>query len=293
MRVFFLLSSLQTNHMSDRSPVSGWQRIPLPHERAVPSGAEAIRAQERLAAAELVKRLRTEGWVELGPPPQDPPVRLFAVYRAMANPEAPSGRLSLDRHRSLGRFAYGFTDACIIDLIAECPAGSGTLTPVGHRDVLIARFEEVDEPVRANGNLTIDRRLFRQWSRTPVPEAAAPVLEAADGLWQGNGVDIVPSLQRLEEDAAASIDADALAAYYRRHRLSPELSWRGKGLGKLLTGLELELLRQRKVDQLSLESQTEAIRGVFRQVSAQERSLDLRSVPPERYLDLVVPFLPK
>ncbi len=279
--------------MSDRSPVRGWREIPLPHERHTPPKAESVRMQERLAGADLVKRLRTEGLVELAAPPQDPPARLFALYRAMANPEAPTGRLRLDRHLALGRFAYGFTDAYVIDLIAECPIGTGTLVPVGHRDILVARLEEADEPVRANGNLTIDRRLFRQWSRSPVPAAAVPVLEAADALWQGNGIDVIPSLQGLEEDDAAAIDAEALAAYYRQHGVPMGLSWRGKGLGKLLTGLELELLRQYKVDQLALDSQSEPLRSIFMHLSTQERTLDLRSLPPERYLDLIVPFLQK
>lgn len=269
-----------------------FQRKPESTGQIKPTETEPA-AERREQVSKLVEVLRTQGWVEMKAPQNDPSIRLFAVCRSARNPDCPSGTIDIRHHATLGGFTYGFTEAYIIDLVAEFPKGSGVFIPVGHRDIKIARFNQPDKPVLANGNFKIKRRLFKEWQVNTPPQALDPVLQVADHIYGMNGVAVISEATPTgEKSDSEDIDRDVLARYYEQHKIPLTTSWQGRGLGKLLIGLELELLRQRGVHELKLENLSDDLERIFKKLPIQDEKLHIQSLPSDAYQTLIAPFLP-
>ena len=254
-----------------------------------PEKPAAQEATENLTRT--VETLLSRGWVELLPPNQHPPMRLFATCRSLRNPEAPDGRINHGRFMKLGKFTYGFSEAHIINLIGEWPQGSGILVPIGHRDVKIARFTQSSIPTRANGNWGIRPRLLAEWRATFLAPRLEATLAEFDQFWRGNGIDIISAIHP-DRGSNSAIDEAALASFYDRHGIPPETSWQKKGLGKLLVGLELELLRQRGVEKLELQSLSSELEAIFAKVPHTNDVIAIQNIPRSIYAALAAPFLP-
>ncbi len=269
----------------EMSPVVGW--VPLKVE-VQKSPEKGISSEKHLSPEKLVEELRVKGWVELKAPPQIPPVRLFATCRTIQNPDCPDGTITPTHQVALGG-RYGFSEGYVIDLVAEVPEGSGIYTPVGHRDVKIVRYPGVPEATWANGNFAISRNLTEEWGKTVLPAHLGKILRTADEIWGMNGVDVIGG--KGDQGHEAGYDQAILEQFYRTQGLPPDLSWRRKGLGKLLIGLELELLRQRGVRKLELQSVSDELRGIFNRITDSERCVFIEQMPSSEVQALINPFL--
>ncbi len=258
---------------------------------------EQQESQKRLERVSKFVRPLIEDGVQPIRLPNDPDRSFFLVSRKIKNPAISTQTVDKQTFSQLGKWAAGFTSAWILDIIEEIPPGSKHYIPVGHRDLRVARFD--DGNVIASGNMNVNRGLARKTPNHLSPEFAHACQEA-DALWGMNGIDVLPSMNEALSPNYDEVDVEKerLAGFFTKHKISPDQSWRRLGLGKLLTGVEMELLRQLNVERLEAPSVSESLRGIHESLytvadmDAHSRVV-LSRIPQDRYVSMIDPFIPK
>jgi hypothetical protein len=213
--------------------------------------------------------------------------RLVLVYRTARNPDFPE---TIDSTTFLNlTWRNGYNQAHAVDLLEECPPGSGYFLPVGHVDARVMRPSDKSE-VLANSNITASRSLMDKGEGHG--EGVVRALQVADRIW-GNGIDVLDNLNTMMQAAG---DDDSLKVLLR-HAPSPlvGLVWRNKDLGKLLMGLNVEMLKQLGVDRLDFQHAfvSPSFSPILGKVARGEKMIRLSQVPQQVIDAFVSPFIPK
>lgn len=264
-------------------------------ERRVPSEMQPVSEQERLfeQVSVFVANLKKTGIQKLVSPPPLKGRNFFVTCRTIDNPNVPTKQIDSLKFSQMGGWSNGFTDAYIVDLFEEIPAGSNTFVPVGHRDVRVVHFSDNDD-IKASGNFAISRQ-YSKHAKTQLDESFSQATELADNIWGMNGVDVLDSLQ---ENSQQDVDQEVLKTSLKEKGISESQSWRRLGFGKLLVGLELELLKQKGVKKLESPSISDELSGIFNKIAESNpsvisagESLDISKIKPADYSSFVAPFI--
>ncbi len=203
----------------------------------------------------FVRELESTGILELEAPASLTGRKFYVTCRRIENPYV-TKPVSNVKFAQMGAWAAGFTSAYILNILEEIP-DSGEFIPVAYRDVRIA---EMESGIRASGNMAVNRH-FK--SGTVFSTSVATALAQSDEKVTLNGVEV-------------------------------EGIYRGHGFGKLLTALELELLRQKGVQSLELPGVSDALMGILKKVKVEVGvSIDISTLETGLYTDLAKTFLPK
>ena len=217
--------------------------------------------ERRVEIKNLVEQLRTQGWVELQPPQTDPEIRLIAACRFLTNPDKKQAARATKEQTQAGYLWHGFTEGFIIDLIAETPLHSGMFVPVGHSDTKIVHSSDQVKYAWADGDQAIDRALLKRWGVNPLPAPLEKALTRSDEEWMINGIDLTEK-------------------------------WRNKGMGKLLIGLQLELLRQKNIQTLTAAEISRDLSRTIKALPVLKNEMTLAAIPEEIINSFIRPFLP-
>ncbi len=231
------------------------QEIPLGEIKTSPS------PERRAEIKSLVEQLRAQGWVELQPPQTDPEIRLIATCRFLTNPDKKQAARATKAQTQAGYLWHGFTEGYIIDLIAETPLNSGLFVPVGHSDTKVVHSSDQVKYAWADGDQAIDRALLKRWGVNPLPASLEKALTRSDAEWMINGIDLIEK-------------------------------WRNKGMGKLLIGLQLELLRQNNIQTLTGAEISRDLSRTIKALPVLKNEMTLAAIPEEIISSFIRPFLP-
>lgn len=221
----------------------------------------SLSPERRADIKSLVEQLRARGWVELQPPQTDPEIRLIATCRSLTNPDKKQAAQATKEQTQAGYLWHGFTEGFIIDLIAETPLHSGMFVPVGHSDTKVVHSSNRVKYAWADGDQAIDRALLKRWGVNPLPAPLEKALTRSDEEWMINGIDLTEK-------------------------------WRNKGMGKLLMGLQLELLRQNNIQTLTGAEISRDLSRATKTLPFSKNVLPLAEIPEEVITAFIRPFLP-
>ncbi len=244
---------------------------------------EETERQERVSG--FVRKLLETGVEKLETPTTLKGREFYITCRTIDNTEL---------SKNINDMGNGFTTAYIINLFEKIPPQTGNLIPIGYRDVKTKDYSSSEiKKIKASGNFSVKQN-FREGSTDNFDSNFKPALQLADRIRSLNGIEILDlSVPNSSKDIKNIIE------YLKSYNLAENTSWRKIGLGKLLIGIELELLKQKKADELDLPSLSDDARYIFAKLlkanGLNERSqfITLSKIEPKTYYDLVTPFITK
>ena len=269
--------------------------------RIKPVSAEVDRSEPTERMMRFVEELMTQGYKKLQSPPHLQGRDFFVTCRTIVNPAHPERKVTDDEFDSGDdphSWAKHFTEAVIIDVFEAIPPGSEQLVPVGHTEVDLAAISSGEDEsimVKARRDMSV-RPGYRQKAQQDLIEPYQMATSLADKIWRLNATDVVDS---VESNPGQFIMTGEMRDLLQQYNVPLNTSWRNLGLGSLLTGLQLEVLRQKNAQVLELPSSSAGVKKILNTMTRSNPAariendvINLSAVRPSDYIALAEQFIP-
>lgn len=264
---------------------------PVPPNHPIERTFERGEPTERLRV--FVEALLRTGVQKLHTPAHLAGRDFYVTHRLFTNPRYPERTIPQDQFNEWG---VHFTEAFALEVFEEIPPASQQFVPAGHVDTYLATLlNQGDQTklVKAVRDMSIPSYQKRN-PVTALPEPFNTATRQADKVWRFNALDVVDDTTQSQD-----ILTSRQVAIYDQYGIAHGRSWRNLGLGSLLVGLELEILRQRGAVELGLPSSSYESKAVVARILGQNpqtarvpNSLDLTQLDRKHFARVAEQFIP-
>lgn len=232
---------------------------------------------KRQRFSKFTNELINKGVVELNSPAVFEGKKIIATYRKGDNPNLSGKKVSRSEFNALSKWASGYTQVHVINLLMEDSQNPGKYLPIGRRDYRVARFK--DGKVVANGHFESKKENLEM--PKDIDPGIADALSVADKAWgpSENGIDVVKEIKSKIKGTIFSYPI------------------RKKGLGGLLTAVGIEILKKSGVEELEVSGVSDEYESIMKRVGIENtwvgdtEKIQLDNIPPDDLVGLTGDFL--